>query len=92
MSEKESRRVRVGCGRYDWHLAKDAAWRANSLTITIRSMESMDAGLLAPVMAWLPRLPYPWCPAATSSARIARAPEFVTAPSTSPHTRDSRQR
>jgi hypothetical protein len=70
MSEKESRRVRVGCGRYDWRFEKDAAWRADRLTITIRAMESLDAGHLAPVMAWLCRLPYPWCPAATALAGL----------------------
>lgn len=66
MSEKEFRRVRVGCGRYDWRFEPGGSRRARRLTITIRSMVSLDPECLAPVMAWVSPLPYPWCPAATA--------------------------
>lgn len=63
MSEKETRRVRVGCGRYDWRFERAVLRRADRLAITIETMVSLDPEFLAPVMAWLSPLPYPWCPA-----------------------------
>lgn len=66
MSEKETRRVRVGCGRYDWRFERGAPRRAHRLTITIDAMTSLEPLHLAPVMAWLARLPYPWCPSAAA--------------------------
>ncbi|MCC7216549.1 MAG: hypothetical protein IT517_07230 [Burkholderiales bacterium] len=90
MSEKESGRVRVGCGRYDWRFEHHTPRRADRLAITIRSMESIDPGHLAPVMAWLSSMPYPWCPAAralaglpalaaldTVRAHLAQTPHFA---------------
>jgi hypothetical protein len=40
MSEKESRAVRVGCGRYDWRFPAEVPRVAERLTITIEAMES----------------------------------------------------
>jgi hypothetical protein len=61
MSEKESRAVRVGCGRYDWLFQPDAPYLVSKLTITIEQMQSLSPMRLAPVMRWLNQLPYPWC-------------------------------
>ena len=66
MSEKESREVRVGAGRYDWTFAADDH-RVGSLTITIDVMETLAQDRLAPVMAWVSSLPYPWCSGETAT-------------------------
>jgi hypothetical protein len=63
MSEKESRSVRVGCGRYDWLFQQQAPHMVEKLTITIDVMQSLAPISLASVMHWLSHLPYPWCPA-----------------------------
>ncbi|MEP6872109.1 MAG: hypothetical protein ABI939_09725, partial [Anaerolineaceae bacterium] len=68
MSEKDSRSVRVGCGRYDWQFQSQGQWLVDRLAITIERMESLPPSYLASVMNWLSRLPYPWC-----AARIALA-------------------
>ena len=61
MSEKESRAVRVGCGRYDWLFQSEAPYLVVKLTITIEQVQSLAPMRLAPVMRWLSQLPYPWC-------------------------------
>ena len=61
MSEKDSRLVRVGCGRYDWLFQRDGPGLADRLTITIDLMQSLAPIYLAPVMNWLSQIPYPWC-------------------------------
>ena len=61
MSEKESRAVRVGCGRYDWLFQPDAPYLVWKLTITIEQMQSLAPMRLASVMHWLSQLSYPWC-------------------------------
>jgi hypothetical protein len=61
MSEKESGRVRVGCGRYDWQFQPEEPHLADRLVITIEAMQVLPLGLFAPVFRWLTELPYPWC-------------------------------
>jgi hypothetical protein len=57
--------VRVGCGRYDWHFRPTAPHLVSHFVITIETMTVLPAEVLAPVMAWVTALPYPWCPSAT---------------------------
>jgi len=68
MSEKQSKCVRVGCGRYDWSFAKEAPHLATSLTITIEAMEILAPVNLAAVLTWVQALHYPWC----STEEVAR--------------------
>jgi hypothetical protein len=68
MSEKESGKTRVGCGRYDWQFQPEEPRLADRLVITIEAMQVISADSLEPVLLWLTGLPYPWCPAQTSLA------------------------
>jgi len=68
MSDKQSRAIRVGCGRYDW--AFDDIGRVGGLVITIGVMEVLPAEALEPVMSWVSLLPYPWCPASKAAQAI----------------------
>lgn len=61
MSARQGGAVRVGCGRYDWHFASGADKLVKKLSIEIDVMCVLPAEALAPVMAWLSALPYPWC-------------------------------
>jgi hypothetical protein len=63
MSEKEGRRVRVGCGRYDWKFRAQGPRLVERLTITIDLMQSLAPNRLSSIMDWLSGLPYPWCSA-----------------------------
>ena len=63
MSEKQSRSVRVGCGRYEWLFADTTTRLATHLTITIDAMQVLPPHGLAPVLAWVRALSYPWCSA-----------------------------
>ena len=63
MSEKESGKARVGCGRYEWQFQTGAPHLADRLVITIEAMQVLPADRLEPVLLWLTGLPYPWCPA-----------------------------
>ena len=63
MSEKASGSVRVGCGHYDWSFESSEPYLVNGLAITIKRMKVLSSEYLPPLMGWLPRLPYPWCPA-----------------------------
>lgn len=74
MSIKDSGRVRIGCGRYDWLFEHEAPHRVQGLKITIAVMKVLPPTALAPVTEWLAGLPYPWCPAA---AAAAAAPELA---------------
>jgi hypothetical protein len=68
MSDKQSRAVRVGCGRYDWSFTDIG--RVRGLVITIGVMEVLPAEALEPVMSWVSSFPYPWCPASTAAQAI----------------------
>ncbi len=74
MSQKLDGAVRIGCGRYDWTF--DAAARVTGLTITIRTMSTLDAGLQRPVLDWVAQLPYPWCSLEAAGAATG-APDCV---------------
>lgn len=65
MTEKDSRAVRVGCGRYDWCFSPPS-YLAESLSITIETMQTLPASQAEKVMDWAAGLPYPWCPAAVA--------------------------
>ncbi|AIY41572.1 hypothetical protein LT85_2414 [Collimonas arenae] len=65
MSEKESRAVRVGCGRYHWFFSQESHL-VERLTITIEAMQSLPPQDLDSVMVWASSLPYPWCSAQTA--------------------------
>lgn len=65
MTEKDSRAVRVGCGRYEWCFSPPSGL-AECLSITIEAMQTLPALHLDKVMDWVAGLPYPWCPAAVA--------------------------
>ena len=67
MTEKDSRNVRVGCGRYDWMFEAEAPYLASRLVITIDAMQVLPSSAFEPVFSWLGRLSYPWA----STAEIA---------------------
>jgi hypothetical protein len=68
MSAKADGRLRLGCGRYDWHF--DGEGRAEQLVILAEVMKVHAACELAPIMNWLSALPYPWCSLDQALARI----------------------
>lgn len=59
MSARADGRIRVGCGRYDWHFGRDG--RVGKLAIAINCMTVLPASVLSTSMTWLSGLPYPWC-------------------------------
>jgi hypothetical protein len=75
MTEKESRSVRVGCGRYDWRFAAGSHW-VEHLTITIEAMHSLSPSCHNSVMSWVSHLPYPWCPVPTALATCPQIDEL----------------
>lgn len=60
MTEKESRSVRVGCGRYDWTFQRTPTELASQLIITIETMLVLDASQASGTMRWPAELNYPW--------------------------------
>jgi hypothetical protein len=76
MSEKETRKVRIGCGRYDWLFQSHGQHMVEQLKITIDLMESLTPSTLGSVTNWLDRLPYPWCTAQAALAAIPSLEEF----------------
>ena len=70
MSEKESRSIRVGCGRYEWTFLDDRTRLATRLLITIDQMLVLPPEAAVEVRAWLLRLSYPW----TSAAIVKSTP------------------
>ena len=60
MTEKESRCVRVGCGRYDWSFQEEAPFLADGLVLTIEAMQVLAPDQSGPVFGWLRTLSYPW--------------------------------
>jgi hypothetical protein len=75
MSEKDTRAVRVGCGRYDWKF-ESASGLAVHLSITIEAMLSLQSHVLDDVMDWVSNLPYPWCDSALAVDSAPRLKEF----------------
>jgi len=64
MSEKDSKRVRVGCGRYEWELQGSSPYLASHLHISIEAMQLLPAEQFKTVFAWVRLLNYPWSSAA----------------------------
>jgi hypothetical protein len=60
MSEKTSRRARVGCGRYDWEFRRRDRWLVRRLRITIAAMQTLPADRLPALLGWVHGLGYPW--------------------------------
>ena len=77
MSEKESGKARVGCGRYEWQFQTGAPRLADRLVITIEAMQVLSADRLEPVLLWLTGLPYPWCPAETILETAPAMPDLA---------------
>lgn len=63
MSERNTKDVRVGCGRYDWWFRSGSPYLAERLVITVDLMQVLPPGSCPAVMEWLRGLPYPWCEA-----------------------------
>jgi len=76
MSEKDSRAVRIGCGRYDWVFESNAPRLATQLAITIEQMHSLAPEHLLPMMAWLLKLPAPWCASPELMTHAPAIPEL----------------
>jgi hypothetical protein len=70
MTEKESRCVRVGCGRYDWSFDEEAPFLARGLVLTIEAMQVLPPDAFAPVFGWLRTLQYPWTSRVDAAERI----------------------
>jgi hypothetical protein len=70
MTEKQTRNVRVGCGRYDWTFEAAPVVLATRFVITIESMVVLAPDASQPVLRWLVALTYPW----SSTAEVAAAP------------------
>jgi len=68
-TEKESKAVRVGCGRYDWTFQREPALQVSGLVITIEAMLILEAAVTNKVMRWVGQLDYPW----TSAAAVIRS-------------------
>jgi SnoaL-like domain len=60
MTEKASRNVRVGCGRYEWTFAGHPDLRVIRLVITIEQMVEFAPAYATEVMRSLRLLDYPW--------------------------------
>lgn len=75
MSCKDAGTVRVGCGRYDWDFAPDSRL-VERLKITIQTMQSLPPHTLDCMMAWVGKLPYPWCPADLAMQLAPDLPEL----------------
>jgi len=73
MTEKESKAVRVGFGRYDWTFRREPALRVSGLIITIEAMLILDATVQTKAMHWVRQLDYPW----TSVAAVTRSLPLV---------------
>jgi len=71
MTEKGSRSVRLGCGRYAWQFDTDATGLASRLTIDIAEMQVLEPSAAGETFAALALLTYPW----SSLAEVTRAGE-----------------
>ena len=72
MTDKDSRSVRVGCGRYDWVFEPTSPQLANRLVITIKVMQVLPPQQREPIFSWLRDLNYPWSTAAAVNALAPR--------------------
>ncbi len=68
MTEKDSKRVRVGCGKYEWTFRDDDTPVATCLVITIDQMLVLPPEAATEVRTWLLGLSYPWASVAAATA------------------------
>lgn len=73
MTEKESKAVRVGCGRYEWAFQREPELHVTELIITIEAMLILDAAMTIEVMRWVGQLDYPWTSAAAVTCTLPLA-------------------
>ncbi|GGJ98063.1 hypothetical protein [Pseudomonas matsuisoli] len=62
MSDKVSKEIKVGCGRYEWAFNLHSGL-AKRLRITIVHMEILPPEHLQDVMNWVSSVQHPWCAA-----------------------------
>jgi hypothetical protein len=60
MTEKASRNLRIGCGRYEWEFESTAPNLARRLVITIAEMQVLPASVAHGAFVALAALTYPW--------------------------------
>ena len=70
MTDKATRGVRLGCGRYDWVFDPAPPHLARRITISIDAMEVLPASAWAQTWRGLQRLGYPWTTAAEAAAAL----------------------
>ena len=71
MREKEDKKVRVGCGRYDWVFDEGDSNLASQLIITFEAIQVLPTNNLNAIFDWVQRLEYPWT---SASSVVAKAP------------------
>jgi len=76
MSEKASRRLRVGCGRYDWHFSCTDRWRVRQLDIRIDAMEVLTDSDHIDVWGWTWALERPWTRVSAALALLPKHPQL----------------
>lgn len=77
MTEKASRNVRIGCGRYEWEFETAPPNLARRLVITIAEMQVLPASVAHEAIAALAALSYPWSSPAEVRAAASTHPFFV---------------
>jgi hypothetical protein len=60
MTEKDSRKLRIGCGRYEWEFDSTPPTLARRLVITIAEMQVLPASVAHEAFVALAALSYPW--------------------------------
>jgi hypothetical protein len=73
MTEKDSKDVRVGCGRYSWELQANPPYLAMGLHITIEAMQVLPSETSAAMFAWFKDMTYPW---SSPQQAVQRMPGF----------------
>ena len=76
MTEKESRRVRLGCGNYAWLFDAHPPNLACRLTIDIAEMQVLSPSEASETFAAVDMLTYPWSSLAEVARVAARHPVF----------------
>ena len=76
MTDKATRSVRVGCGRYEWTFGRAAPRLASSLVISISSMQVLPAEAAPEILAWVSSLSYPWSSPAEALMGAPGLPEL----------------
>ena len=61
MSDKKSKKVRVGWGKYQWEFTNEKNPLVLNFTIEIEDMVILEANLMPKIMNWLNNASYPWC-------------------------------